>query len=43
MRIYSRLGDQGETSLFTRKGVPARLSKSDPRVEAYGTIDELNA
>lgn len=43
MRIYTRLGDQGLTSLYTPKGVPQRLSKSHARVEAYGTIDELNA
>ena len=43
MRIYTRLGDEGETSLYTPKGVPRRLPKSDARVEAYGTIDELNA
>ncbi|MDA8346624.1 MAG: cob(I)yrinic acid a,c-diamide adenosyltransferase [Thermaerobacter sp.] len=43
MRIYTRLGDQGETSLYTPKGVPQRLHKSHARVEAYGTIDELNA
>ncbi len=43
MRIYTRLGDEGETSLYTPKGVPQRLPKSDTRVEAYGTIDELNA
>lgn len=43
MHIYTRLGDRGETSLYTPKGVPQRLSKADARVEAYGTIDELNA
>lgn len=32
------LGDQGETSL-----VGKRVSKNDPRVEAYGTVDELNS
>lgn len=42
MRIYTRLGDQGDTSLYTPKGVPQRLPKSSPRVEAYGTTDELN-
>ena len=39
MKIYTRRGDEGETSLFG--GV--RVSKSDERVEAYGTVDELNA
>ena len=43
MHIYTRLGDHGETSLYTPKGVPQRLSKAHARVEAYGTIDELNA
>ena len=43
MHIYTRLGDQGETSLYTPKGVPQRLSKAHARVEAYGTIDELNS
>ena len=37
--MYTRRGDGGETSLFGAKRVP----KDDPRVEAYGTIDELNA
>jgi cob(I)alamin adenosyltransferase len=38
-RIYTRGGDAGETSL----GDGSRVSKLDPRVEAYGTVDELNA
>lgn len=38
-RIYTKLGDAGETHL----GDMSRVSKLDPRVEAYGTIDELNA
>lgn len=38
-RIYTRGGDKGETSL----GDGARITKSDPRVEAYGTVDETNA
>src|SRR5947207_11560637 len=38
-RIYTRLGDRGETHL----GDMSRVSKLDPRVEAYGTVDELNA
>jgi cob(I)alamin adenosyltransferase len=38
-RIYTRTGDHGETSLF-RGG---RVRKDNPRVEAYGTVDELNA
>lgn len=36
--MYTRRGDRGETSLFG----PRRVQKDDPRVEAYGTIDELN-
>ncbi|MBX7165596.1 MAG: cob(I)yrinic acid a,c-diamide adenosyltransferase [Pirellulales bacterium] len=39
MKIYTRTGDQGETGLF---GGP-RVSKDAPRIEAYGTVDELNA
>jgi cob(I)alamin adenosyltransferase len=38
-RIYTKLGDGGETHL----GDMSRVSKLDSRVEAYGTIDELNA
>jgi cob(I)alamin adenosyltransferase len=38
-RIYTRGGDAGETSL----GDGARVSKTDPRIEAYGAVDELNA
>lgn len=37
--IYTRQGDSGETSLIGNSRVP----KDHPRVEAYGTIDELNA
>jgi ATP:cob(I)alamin adenosyltransferase len=37
--IYTRTGDAGSTSLFTGQ----RVSKTHPRVEAYGTLDELNA
>ncbi len=39
MKIYTRTGDAGETGLFGGGRVP----KSDPRVEAYGTVDEANA
>jgi len=39
MRIYTRTGDDGTTALFGG----ARLSKDDLRIEAYGTLDELNA
>ena len=39
MKIYTRTGDSGETSLYG--GV--RVSKADSRVEAYGDVDELNA
>jgi len=38
-RIYTRGGDQGETSL----GSGARVAKHDLRVAAYGTVDEANA
>lgn len=39
MKIYTRTGDRGETSFFGGTRVP----KNDPRIEAYGTVDELNA
>lgn len=39
MKIYTRTGDQGETSLFAG----GRVSKSAIRVHVYGTVDELNA
>lgn len=39
MRIYTRTGDEGTTGLFGGGRVP----KDDPRVEAYGDVDELNA
>ena len=38
-RIYTKTGDGGETRLAS--GAP--VSKTDPRVEAYGSVDELNA
>jgi len=39
MKIYTKTGDKGETGLFGGE----RVSKNSLRIEAYGTIDELNA
>jgi len=39
VKIYTRTGDTGETSLFSGD----RARKNDPRVDAYGEVDELNA
>ena len=39
MKIYTKTGDKGETSLFAGGRVP----KNNVRVEAYGTVDELNS
>nr|MBO2508212.1 ATP:cob(I)alamin adenosyltransferase [Bacillota bacterium] len=39
VRIYTRTGDRGDTALLGG----ARVAKDDARVEAYGTVDELNA
>ncbi len=39
MKIYTKAGDKGQTSLFGGK----KVSKSDLQIEAYGTVDELNS
>jgi cob(I)alamin adenosyltransferase len=39
MKIYTKTGDAGDTGLFGG----GRVQKDDPRVEAYGDVDELNA
>ena len=39
MKIYTKTGDRGETGLFGGE----RVSKNSLRIEAYGTIDELNS
>lgn len=38
-KVYTRVGDRGMTGLVGG----AEVSKSDPRIESYGTVDELNA
>ena len=38
-RIYTRAGDKGKTGLLSGE----RIDKDDPRIEAYGTVDELGA
>lgn len=39
MKIYTRTGDEGTTALFGG----GRVSKTDPRIAAYGTVDEMNS
>lgn len=39
MKIYTKTGDKGETSLYGGK----RILKNDTRIEAYGSVDELNS
>ena len=39
MKVYTRTGDDGETSLYSG----GRVGKVNPRIEAYGTVDELNS
>lgn len=39
MPIYTKTGDKGETGVYGGK----RLSKSDPQIDAYGTVDELSS
>jgi cob(I)alamin adenosyltransferase len=39
MKIYTKTGDTGETGLYGG----GRVRKDAPRIEAYGTVDELNA
>jgi len=39
VKVYTKTGDQGETTLYSG----GRIGKNHPRIEAYGTVDELNA
>lgn len=39
MKVYTKTGDKGKTSLFGGK----RVLKNDIRIDAYGTVDELNS
>ena len=39
MKVYTKTGDEGLTSLFSGE----RVEKDSPRVELYGTVDEINS
>jgi len=39
MKIYTKTGDRGDTALYGGERVP----KDDPRIDAYGSVDELNS
>ncbi len=39
MKVYTKTGDEGKTSLLGG----TKVSKTNPRIEAYGTVDELNS
>ena len=39
MKIYTKAGDEGNTSLYCGK----KISKADQRIDAYDTVDELNS
>ncbi len=39
MKIYTKIGDEGKTSFFGR----GMIEKDDPRIEAFGALDELNS
>ena len=39
MKIYTKTGDDGKTSIIGK----TRISKDDIRIEAYGSVDELNS
>ena len=39
MKVYTKTGDDGKTGLFTGE----RIGKDDPRVQTYGTVDEINS
>lgn len=43
MAIYTRRGDKGETSLYCAANKQIRVSKSSPRINAIGSVDELNS
>lgn len=44
MKIYTKKGDKGETSIFSKKGgKEIRLSKADPLIDTIGVVDEVNS
>ena len=43
MVIYTKKGDKGETGLYQERSKKRRVAKNSPKIEAIGTIDELNS
>ena len=43
MKIYTKTGDDGTTGLLGTGGAANRVRKSEPRIDCYGNVDEVNA